>query len=271
MRRSWCLKAKTRCMRQRVSVDGSKGSTAPDACVAEHPHPRRILAPGIRMPAHLRSAEHTFRMWHQYRHTTFGSGETGETTGRPVRIERIVFGRTAAIVDEAQGTASLRRAAHLREADTTFAMRDGHGNTRTGHALQEDARRVEYLQRDHASFILLGCIAQEFRPMLGTGNDVLELPHHLATIAYAERKLGRVGKESTEFRAQVVVIENGCRPTAACTQHVAKGEAAACGKAAEIGQLDATGGKIGHVHVDRIEPGTCKGRCHFDLAVDTLI
>src|ERR1700754_399827 len=64
-------------------------SSHPDARIAEHAHPRRILAPVLRVPAHLRRAEHPLRVRHHDRDATVGGRECGQATRRTVRVERV--------------------------------------------------------------------------------------------------------------------------------------------------------------------------------------
>src|SRR5213595_536408 len=82
---------------------GRIGSAQPDARVAEHPHPRRILAPLPWMPGHLHCAEDALWMRHENRKPSISGGQTGDAARRPIRIVWIHFGRGTAIVDEAQG------------------------------------------------------------------------------------------------------------------------------------------------------------------------
>src|SRR6185295_152871 len=78
-------------------------SSDPAPSVAEHAHPRRVLAPVAGMPRHLHAAEYALRMRHQYGKTPVGRRESGDALRRPVRIVRVSLGRRTAVVDEAQG------------------------------------------------------------------------------------------------------------------------------------------------------------------------
>src|SRR5690348_4866896 len=53
-------------------------SSDPAPGVAEHPHPRRILAPVAGMPRHLHGAEHALRMRHQDRKAPVGRRQPGD-------------------------------------------------------------------------------------------------------------------------------------------------------------------------------------------------
>ena len=98
-----------------------------------------------------------------------------------VGLPRLSTKRTAAM--------RLRRAAHLRKTDPALAVRHRHRDARAGHALEEQAGRIEHLQRGQARLVLLRGVAQELRPVLRAGNDVLQLRQHLAAVAHAQREL----------------------------------------------------------------------------------
>ncbi len=107
--------------------------------------------------------------------------------------------------------------------------------------------------------------------MLGTGNDVLELAEHLASVAHAQRERIAACEERGERVAQRRALQDGCRPAAACTQHVAVAETAARRKAHERAQVHAALDQVAHVHVVGTETGTLEVVGHFDLPVDALL
>ena len=75
-----------------------------------------------------------------------------------------------------------------REHRAALAVRHRDRDAAPRHALEEDRRRVEHLERAVARLELLGRVALELRPRLGAGDDVLELREHLAAVAHAERE-----------------------------------------------------------------------------------
>ena len=79
----------------------------------------------LRAPRKLLRPKQAFGMRHHDRETAVRRGQAGDTARRPVRIGRIVFGDSAAIVDEPQGHFGRTRL-HL-EIGAPFAVRDGDG------------------------------------------------------------------------------------------------------------------------------------------------
>src|SRR3546814_8423670 len=72
---------------------------------------------------------------------------------------------------------------------------------------------------------LLAAVAQEPRPVLGTGDDALELRHHLAAVAHAQREAVAAGEEGFEHVAQRRALEDQGGPAAAGAEHGAVAEA----------------------------------------------
>ncbi len=66
-------------------------------------------------------------------------------------------------------------------------------------------------------------------------------------------------------------MQNGLRPSAACSENVAVGESAACGKADKFGKVRSAGKQISHMDVNRIKSGLHKRARHFILAVYALL
>src|SRR3546814_7247089 len=100
---------------------------------------------------------------------------------------------------------------------------------------------------------LLAAVAQEPRPVLGTGDDALELRHHLAAVAHAQREAVAAGEEGFEHVAQRRALEDRGGPAAAGAEHVAVAEATDGDHAGERRQVGAAGDEVAHVHVDGLE------------------
>ena len=71
-------------------IASSHGSTSlprsadPDARVAEHPHPRAVLAPFLRVPRLLHRAEHALRVRHEDGEAPVRRREAGDAAGEPL-------------------------------------------------------------------------------------------------------------------------------------------------------------------------------------------
>ena len=157
-----------------------------------------------------------------------------------------------------------------REHRAPFAVRDGHGDAASGHALEEDGRRLKHLERAEARLELLGCVAPEGWPVRRAGNDVFELAQHLAAVAHAEREGVLAVEELLEHRLEARIEEDRAGPAGAGAQDVAVGEAAAGDEALEIGEVNASGEEVGHVHVHALEARERERRRHLDMPVDPL-
>src|SRR4029079_3369346 len=117
-------------------------SSDPAARVAEHPHPRRVLAPVAGMPRHLHAAEYALRMRHQYGKTPVGRRESGDALRRPVRIVRVSLGRRTAVVDEAQGHQRFGRGLlpGIAELGVSFAVGERGRNPAAFHPREKQRR-----------------------------------------------------------------------------------------------------------------------------------
>lgn len=111
----------------------------------------------------------------------------------------------------------------------------------------------------------------ESGPGVGSGNDFVEVAHHLAAVADAEGKGVGTGKVGAEFVAGAGVEEDALGPAFTGSKDVAVTESAAGNEAAEVAQGDASAEDVGHVDVHRAEAGAGKGCGHFDLAVHALL
>src|SRR5690606_39685987 len=100
-----------------------------------------------------------------------------------------------------------------------------------------------------AGLELLAAVAQELRPVAGAGDDVLELAHHLAAVAHAQRERVLASEERGERGAQLRPLEDRGGPATAGAQHVAVAEAAARRQALETVQGDAAGDQIAQMYV----------------------
>src|SRR5258706_9754157 len=109
------------------------------------------------------------------------------------------------------------------------------------------------------------------RPRFSAWNDFMQIAHHLAAVAYAERKAIGASEKRLELVARPAIEQYRLGPALARSQYVAVGKSAARGESLESGQADTPGNDVAHVHVEGVEPGALKRRCHFDLTVDSLL
>ena len=98
---------------------------------------------------------------------------------------RFAFGVDVAEADEVAGEALLE-VAGLRKVGLAFAVGDGNGQEGALHPLQEEAGTLEDFDVGVAGLKLLGAVADKLGPVLGAGNDVLQLGNHLTAVADAE-------------------------------------------------------------------------------------
>ncbi len=84
-------------------------------------------------------------------------------------------------------------------------------------------------------------------------------------------KVSAPGEEALQLAPGPGVEEDRLGPALAGAQHVAVGEAAAGGQAAEAVERGAPLEQVAHVHVDRLEAGAVEGGGHLDLPVHALL
>ena len=214
-------------------------------------------------------------MRHQDRRAAVPAGEAGDAARGTVGVGRVVHGRAPAVVDEAQahetgGLAGCRRG-RVGELGAPLAVRHGDRHHRTRHAGEEYRRRGQHLDQPYAPLELLGPVAHEARPVRGAGHQVLQCRHHLAAVADAERERVGAFEVTLERLAHPRVPQDRLGPALAGTEHVAVGEPAAGDQSLVVVEPHATGDQVGHVHVDRREPGAMEHRGHLELAVDALL
>src|SRR5690606_28801121 len=114
-------------------------------------------------------------------------------------------------------------------------------------------------------FELLGLVPHERGPRIGARDQPLERSEHLATVAHAEGEGVAPAEEPLELFARARVPQDGERPAAACTEHVAVREAAAGDEPLEAVERDTTLEQIRHVDVHGGEAYAREGRGHLDL------
>jgi hypothetical protein len=159
----------------------------------------------------------------------------------------------------------------IAENDPAFAVRHRDRHHRARHVGEEQRGRVQHLDQREARLELLRQVALEARPGGGTGNQVVQLAHHLAAVAHAQRKGVGAFEEGRELVARTRVEQDRLGPAAARPQHVAVAEAAARGEPGEVGEADPAGQDVAHVDVDRGKAGGVERGGHLDLAVDALL
>ena len=102
-------------------------------------------------------------------------------------------------------------------------------------------------------------------------NERLQRGEHLAAVARTEGEGVAAREELFEFGAHPRVVQDGRRPAAPGAEHVAIGKAAARDDPLESAERLASGEKIGHVHIDRLESRAVERRRHLHLAIDALL
>ncbi|GJC81968.1 hypothetical protein ColLi_04805 [Colletotrichum liriopes] len=194
-----------------------------------------------------------------------------------VRVVRVAFrpSDAKAVVDVPERdeafVSQVVEGVGAREGGPALAMRDGDGQGRAVHAVEEDGRRrgAGLVDLDHgeARLELPAGVLDERGPVLGAGDQLLEARDHLATVADAQRE--RVGALEEVFKllARVLVLEDGLRPADAGAEDVAVREAAARRDAHKVRERPA-GEDVRHVHVDGVEAGRLEGEGHLAVAVD---
>src|SRR4051812_24280234 len=85
---------------------GSSGSAPatfyPKTCVVEQAHPRRVAAPLLWVPRHLRAHEYALWMRHGQQHAAVIASDTRDARGGPVRVLRVALRGCTVLIDEAQ-------------------------------------------------------------------------------------------------------------------------------------------------------------------------
>src|SRR3569832_1212185 len=114
-------------------------SVDPDARVAEHPHPRAVLAPLARMPGQLHGPEHALGVRHDRGDPSIRRRDRGDPARRAVRIDRIALANLTAAIYEPGGDEALafeRGELHRRQHDPALAGRVRDRQPRPGHAAE---------------------------------------------------------------------------------------------------------------------------------------
>jgi hypothetical protein len=123
------------------------------------------------------------------------------------------------------------------ELGMSFAVGNGDRQTRTGHALQEDRRRLLHLHHRHPRLELLGAVAHEVRPAFATRDQLVQVGHHLAAIAHAEGKAVLALEEGLKALTGAGIEQHRLGPALTGAQHIAVGEAAAGHQPLELRQV----------------------------------
>jgi hypothetical protein len=74
------------------------------------------------------------------------------------------------------------------EVGIALAVRHGDGQAAAGHALQEQAGRLQHFHHGQARLEAVALVGGEARPVLRAGDDVGQLGKHLAAVAHAQAK-----------------------------------------------------------------------------------
>src|SRR5690606_18248459 len=113
------------------------------------------------------------------------------------------------------------------ELGMAFPMGDSDRQARTGHALQEDRGRLLHLNHRHTRLELLRAVAHEVRPGLAARDQLVQIAHHLATVAHAEGEAVAALEERLEAIPRTGIEQDRLGPALTGTEHVAVGETAA--------------------------------------------
>ena len=203
------------------------------------------------------------------------AGQAGNAARRAVGVGWVALGNLAMVIHITQGHTTgqigFQQGFLALELGMTFTMGDGDRQTRAGHALEEDRGRFLDLHHGHPRLELLGAVTHEVRPELGTGDQFVQVAHHLAAVAHTQGKTVLALEEGLEAITGAAVEQNRLGPTLASAEHVTVGEAATGHQSLELLQADAAAEDIAHMHVDGSEAGTVEGRSHFHLTIDALL
>ena len=113
-------------------------------------------------------------------------------------------------------------------------MGDGDREDGALHAGKKDARAVFDFHGNIAAFVALALVLHEARPVVGAGDDAVEVAHHLAAVAHAESEGIGALEERRELGAGAFVKQDALGPAFAGAEYVAVAEAAARSEAAKI-------------------------------------
>ena len=95
-------------------------------------------------------------------------------------------------VDEARREEASRFRARacvlIGEECSAFTVGDGDGKPRTGHVTEENRGAFLDLNQGESRLELFRAVPNEARPVLGTGNEILQMREHLAAVADPESK-----------------------------------------------------------------------------------
>src|SRR5690349_7144126 len=107
--------------------------------------------------------------------------------------------------------------------------------------------------------------------MGGAGNELVQIAHHLTTIADADRERILAREERREHVAGTGSEQDGFRPAFAGAKHIAVRKAASCREALIALERVAPRKYVRHVHVERIEACARESRSELDLAIYALL
>ena len=222
-------------------------------------------------PAQLDCAMRTLRMRHHDRKASVRRCHRGDPVSRTVRIEGIALSRSSRRIQVASRKNRFLSIFRFKPLHATFTVRVDNRHRGTGHSIKEDGGALHDFDLHQTGFKLFTQIANEGRPMFGSGNNATQVTHHLAAVTDTQCKgIGTI-KERREHIQHTAVAKNGFCPTATGTQYVTIRETTASGQPNKVFQIGASGNQIGHMNVIGFKAGTGKGCGHFSLAVDALL
>src|SRR3954468_7012942 len=166
------------------------GLIDPAPGVAKYPHPWTVFLPTVRIPGVLNGPKHALGMWHDNGEASIRRSKAADAFWRAIRIQRIALGCFAAIVDEAQRgqVTRHRQLIVVAELGKPLAMRNGDRHAAARHTLEEQRWTTRHFNHRDPCLELFGPIAHEMRPVFSPGNKLMQVAHHLASVANAECK-----------------------------------------------------------------------------------
>src|SRR4030095_1638868 len=108
----------------------------------------------------------------------------------------------------------------IAEFRIALAVSRGHGNPAPFHPAEEKRRGAHHFEQNESRFELLRPIADEVRPMTATGNELVQIAHHLAAVAHAKCESTVAREEGGELVAGARIEQDGLRPALARAQNV---------------------------------------------------
>src|SRR6185437_14540250 len=145
---------------------------------------------------------------------------------------------------------------------------DGHAAAR--HSIEKQRWAVLRFDHDKPCLELLRSVSDKSGPMLGARNNLMQVAHHLAAVAYAQGKGISTRKKSLKLIAGPRIEQDRIGPAFPCAEHIAIRKPPACGEAFVIPEGYTSVDDIAHMHVNDGKSCAIESGCHFHVTVHAL-